>query len=238
MPRPARADEEKSTAAIERFFTLRALDDMALRADSCIEPIALDVAHSDRWQLLVASEPRSTEAELVERLRRGDLDALGEAYDAHHAHVRAFAHRFLGDESLAEDLLQDTFVALPKTIRSFRGDAALRTFLISVALNHARHYLRSAMRRRRAHERLGTLPSPIVSTPEIDMERGQLASVLTRALDALPLEQRVAVVLCEIEERTSTEAAAIVGVAEGTMRTRLFHAKRKLREALAREDRP
>jgi RNA polymerase sigma-70 factor (ECF subfamily) len=54
-------------------------------------------------------------------------------------------------------------------------------------------------------------------------------------LDALPLEQRVVVVLAEIEERTSTEIAAIVGAPEGTVRTRLFHAKRKLRELLGGE---
>ena len=54
------------------------------------------------------------------------------------------------------------------------------------------------------------------------------------ALDQLPIEQRVAVVLSEIEERTSAEIATIVGAPEGTVRTRVFHAKRKLREILAR----
>ncbi len=67
------------------------------------------------------------------------------------------------------------------------------------------------------------------------MRRGQLATALSRALDGLPLEQRVAIVLCDIEERTSAEAAQIVGVPEGTIRTRVFHGKRKLREALTQE---
>lgn len=72
-----------------------------------------------------------------------------------------------------------------------------------------------------------------------DPERGasdrQLADALQRALDALPLDQRVAFVLCEVEERTSVEAAEITGAPEATMRTRLFHAKRKLRELLTAE---
>jgi len=195
----------------------------------------VDTADPDRWQLVEIAS-RSAESDLVARLRRGEADALGQAYDAHHAHVRAFAQRFLGDPSLAEDLLQDTFIALPKAIKRFRGDASLRTFLISVALNHAQHYLRSAMRRRGAYHRLGSEPPPTpVTTPDLDAERGQLAAAMTRALDALPAEQRAAVVLCEVEERTSAEAAAIVGVAEGTIRARLFHAKRKLREAFAKE---
>ena len=167
------------------------------------------------------------------RLRRGDLAALGEAYDEHHAHVRAFARRFLGDEAAAEDLLQDTFLALPGAVGRFRGESLLRTFLVSIAVNHARHHLRGAIRRRAGNLRLGEQPQPSPPNPEEQVRRAQLGAALTRALDALPLEQRVAVVLCEVEERTSAEAAQIVGVPEGTIRTRAFHGKRKLREALS-----
>jgi RNA polymerase sigma-70 factor, ECF subfamily len=67
------------------------------------------------------------------------------------------------------------------------------------------------------------------------MDRAKLAARLTRALDALPLDQRAAIILCEVEERTSAEAAAIVGAPEGTIRTRVFHGKRKLRELLEGE---
>ena len=72
-------------------------------------------------------------------------------------------------------------------------------------------------------------------TPEDDASRARLAAALTRALDALPIEQRVAVVLCEVEGRTSVEAARVVGVPESTVRTRLMHARRKLAELLGRE---
>lgn len=213
---------------------MRALYLMASRAEWRIRLPAVETANPDRWQLVEIAS-RSTESDLVARLRRGDVNALGQAYDAHHPHVRAFAQRFLGDPSLAEDLVQDTFVELPKAIKRFRGDASLRTFLISVALNHAQHYLRSAMRRRGAYDRFGSEPPPPVPTPEHDAELGQLAATLTCALDALPLEQRITIVLCAVEERTSAEAAMIVGVPEGTIRTRLFHAKRKLREAFGEE---
>ena len=62
--------------------------------------------------------------------------------------------------------------------------------------------------------------------------REQAASALTRALDELSHDHRVAFVLCEVEERTSAEVSTIVGAPEGTVRTRLFHAKKKLRESL------
>jgi RNA polymerase sigma factor (sigma-70 family) len=61
------------------------------------------------------------------------------------------------------------------------------------------------------------------------------AAALVRALDALPIDQRVTVILCEVEERTSAEVASITGVPEGTVRSRLHHARRKLIEALGKE---
>ena len=170
--------------------------------------------------------------ELVLRLQRADPSAVAEVYDAHHAAVRAFAKRLLGDAATAEDLVHEVFVSLPQALRKFRGDSALRTFLISIAVNHARHYVRAAQRRRRAMSAYGESISADYSDPEREARRKELAELLMRALDALPIEQRVAFVLCEVEERTSREAADIVGAPEATLRTRLFHAKKKLRLAL------
>jgi len=187
---------------------------------------------------LVVPQPEhrcSPDAFLVARLRRRELSALGEAYDAHHIHVRAFGRKLLGDDTAAEDLVQETFLALPDAVARFRGDSSLRTFLVSIAVNRARHHLRGALRRRAVHGRFEAEPPPSSPDPESDVRRGQLAAVITRALDALPLDQRVAIVLCEVEGRSSVEAAQIVGVPEGTIRTRVFHAKRKLREALRGE---
>lgn len=170
---------------------------------------------------------------LTDRLRHGDTAALAEAYDAHHEHVRAFACRLIGDPSEAEDLVQETFLALPEAIRAFRGEAALRTFLIGIAVNHARHHVRSASRRRAAHTRNAREDEkPPPSTPEDRTRRRELAEALTHALDALSYEHRIAIVLVEVEQRTASEAAAIAGAPEATMRTRVFHAKKKLRELL------
>jgi RNA polymerase sigma-70 factor (ECF subfamily) len=183
----------------------------------------------------VDAQGDTPEATIVERLRRGDIAALGEAYERHHTHVRAFARRFLGEETAAEDLLQETFLALPGAIRGFRGDASLRAFLVGLALNQARHHLRSAARRRAALGRLAIEPPPVGEPPDAAAVRRQLASALSRALDQLPIEQRAAVVLCDVEQRSSAEAATIARVPEATVRTRLFHARRKLRDLLAAE---
>ena len=172
---------------------------------------------------------------LVARLRQGEAEAITVVYRQHHVAVRAFAQRLVGDIESAEDLVQDVFVALPGAIGRFRGDASLRTFLVSIAVNRAKNHVRSAMRRRAALGKLGREPEP--SSPDLqrDLERRQLADTLMLALDELPLEQRVAIVLGEIEERTCAEIATIVGAPEATVRTRIFHAKRKLREILAQK---
>lgn len=173
--------------------------------------------------------------DVVARLRAGDRDAVEATYVAHHAAIRGFARRLVGDASTAEDLVHDTFVALPKAIRRFRGEGSLRSFLIGVAVNHARRHIRAAMRRRRAMDKVAERVAAASGEVVDELARRRLAAKMWAALDELPDEQRVVFVLCEAEQRTSVEVAAIVGAPEGTVRTRLFHAKRKLREALEGE---
>jgi RNA polymerase sigma-70 factor (ECF subfamily) len=175
------------------------------------------------------------EASRFEALRRGDTAAIGAVYDQHHAVVRSFARRLVGEDCAAEDLVHEVFISLPKAIHRFQGDCSLRTFLLSIVVNHARHHLRAAARRRAAMDRFAREPEARTSDPERHADRASLARALNRALDALPLDQRVAFVLCEVEERTSREASEITGVPEATVRTRLFHARKKLRATLESE---
>jgi RNA polymerase sigma-70 factor (ECF subfamily) len=179
----------------------------------------------------------TAESALVERLQRGDVAAVGEAYDQHHAAVRGFARRLVGEDAAAEDLVHEVFVTLPRAIQRFHSESSLCTFLVAIAVNHARHHLRAASRRRVALERFAQEPEARAPAPDPEQHaaRASLARALSRALDTLPLDQRVVFVLCEVEERTSAEAAAIVGAPEATVRTRLFHARRKLRVELERD---
>lgn len=171
--------------------------------------------------------------ELVGRVVAGDPDALGQLYDLHHGVVRAFTRRLLGNEAAAEDLVHDVFVSLPKALRRFEGRSSVRTYLLSVAANHARHHARSTARRLRALERMHQSAAPERgASPDEEEERRRLARILEQALARLPIEQRLVVVLCAVEERSSVEVAEIMCVPEGTVRTRLFHARRKLREHL------
>jgi RNA polymerase sigma-70 factor (ECF subfamily) len=194
------------------------------------------------YEALLPEAPTSdqTGSDLVERLRRGDVSAVGEAYDQHHEHVRRFARRLVGDEDAAEDLVHETFLTLPKAMQRFEGRSALRTFLVSISVNHSRHFVRAAVRRRAAMQRAGEEAeapghSNTSENPEEEATRKQLAQVLTRCLDKLSVEHREAYVLCEVEDRNARGASEILGVPEGTVRSRLMHAKKKLRAFSGRE---
>jgi RNA polymerase sigma-70 factor (ECF subfamily) len=174
---------------------------------------------------------------VLARLEQGDPSALGEIYDQHHEAIRAFAARLLGDRASAEDLVHEVFVQLPRVASRFRGESSLRTFLTGIAVNRARHFVRAAARRRAATSRMLAEPPSSLSagSPEDEHQRREVLEAVTRCLDKLPLDQRIAFVLCDVEERTSKEASEVAGCPEATIRTRLFHARKKLRILLSEE---
>src|SRR6185437_6877603 len=135
----------------------------------------------------------------------------------------------------AEDVVQDVFTALPRAANRFRGEVDLETFLLAIAVKRVRRQRRAALRRRKALERLRAAEPRRTLDPEQDTYRRELGARLGAALDRLPLPQRVAFVLCEVEELTAGQAATIADAPEATIRTRLFHARRRLRELLAEE---
>lgn len=166
---------------------------------------------------------------LVFGLRQGDIGALAEAFDRWHQRVRVLARRLLSDAAAAEDLVQDVFEALPAAARRYRGEVELQTFLFGITVNRVRRHHRAAARRRRALARLAADHPGAAADPEHDAYSRELGRRLGAALDRLPLAQRVAFILCEVEELASAQAATIAAVPETTMRTRLFHARRRLR---------
>jgi RNA polymerase sigma-70 factor (ECF subfamily) len=171
---------------------------------------------------------------LATAVATGDLDALGKIYDTHHGAVRAFARRLI-DHAAAEDLVHDTFLTLPKAFARWNGEGSLRTFIMGVAVNHARHRVRSKSRFSLAMLRFSREPERNEQNPEETSEQKRLAEMLRRALETLSFDHRTTFVLCEVEERTSVEVAEILGIPEGTVRTRLHHAKQKLRAVLIKE---
>ncbi len=175
--------------------------------------------------------------ESLEGLRRGEAAPLAALYREHHQAVRALIRRLLRDSAAVEDLVHDTFVAAPAAFRRYRGEGSIRSFMLGVAAHQVRHYLRATQRRRSCLDRFRQERSTEVTESLRDeSERRDLAARLSDALETLSFEHRVVVVLCEVEERTSAEVAAMLGIREGTVRTRLHYAKKRLRALLKEPD--
>lgn len=175
------------------------------------------------------------ETAFIERLRAGDVEAIARAYEDHRGPLCSFARRLLGEEQAAEDLVHDLFVSLPELAHKLHAGRSIRAFLIGVAANRALHYLRQARRRRELAARFSSESPVSVNASEADVERTRLARALAQALDHLSLEHRIAFTLCDIEQRTSPEVAEFLNIPEGTVRTRLFHARKRIRARLERE---
>ncbi|HSC88886.1 MAG TPA: sigma-70 family RNA polymerase sigma factor [Polyangiaceae bacterium] len=194
--------------------------------------------HSSRLaeQLLDTTDAGAEDA-FTRALADGEPSALRVAFRQHHEVVRAFARRLLGSDADAEELVQDTFLALPVALRRFRGDCSLRTFILSIAAQRSRNALRSRRRRTQAMKRLEFQPPPpLEPLPDDTLAQRHLAERLQRALECLSHDQRLAFVLTEIEERSSHEVSRILGAPASTLRARVSAAKEKLRRELAREE--
>ncbi len=182
------------------------------------------------------------EVGLVRALAAGGGAALARAYDRWHRRVRVLARRLLGEDATAEDVVQEVFTALPRAARGFRAESDFESFLLAITLRRARSHVRAAARRRRALGRLVTQGARAGGVASDDPEREaygrELAARLCAALARLPQAQREAFVLCEVEGLTSARAAGLAAVPEATVRTRVFHARRRLRELLAKEHEP
>lgn len=172
------------------------------------------------------TEERAT----VARVLAGDRTAARELYDAHAPKVYRLINRLVRDEMLAEEFTQDTFVKVFTTLGSFRGEARLSTWIHRVAVTETLTGLRRLKRRSSREFDLDLVTE--AAAPEARLEP-DLADQLRRAIDALPENLRVAVVLHDIEGFTHAEISEMTGSPEGTCKTRLMHGRARLRQALA-----
>jgi RNA polymerase sigma-70 factor, ECF subfamily len=180
------------------------------------------------------------EAALIQRCATGDETAFAELVAEHQRMVVQLAMNLLGDREEALDLAQDVFIRVFRTIGQFRGQSALRTWIYRIAVNQARNRHRFWRRRRRsdqvsldAHvEAHGDFQSGAESGPDRIFAQKELAARLQEALDALPFDQRTAIVLREVDGLSYDEIAFSLGVAVGTVKSRLTRARQTLRAGL------
>jgi len=168
----------------------------------------------------------------------GDTAALDALFERFSAAVYRFAGRLPTTDELArDDLVQATFLEVRRTARRFRGTSSVKTWILGVAANVARHQLRSE-RRRRAHQaRYAERLAAVSERPDDEAERCELLRRVADALAALPHNQQVAFILCDLEEVPGVEVARALRVPEGTLWRRLHVARKAVRAALERSTR-
>lgn len=175
-----------------------------------------------------------SDSELFEAWARGDASAGSALFDRHFASLYRFFRNKAPDA--VEDLIQETMLACTKAKASFRGDSSFRTYLFTIARHELYAHLESRRRKASREEELGTLSvADLGTSPSGALARRRDQALLLRALRGIPLDLQVVLELAFFEDLSGSEIAEIVGVPEGTVRSRLRRAKEALREELERQ---
>jgi RNA polymerase sigma-70 factor (ECF subfamily) len=178
-----------------------------------------------------AVSARAADDVLVERCRRGELGAFEEMYNQHAARLYTLAHRMLGNAADAEDAVQDTFLLVHRRLDTFRGEAALGTWLYRLAVNQCLDKLRSrAGREAQATDSLDEPEHPWQPAARADRPAERLD--LKRAIARLPEGSRSVFVLHDVEGLEHREIGKMLGISEGTSKSQLHKARLRLRDML------
>lgn len=187
------------------------------------------------------TEVGGREAALIQRCAAADEDACAELVAEHQRMVYQLSLNLLGDHNEALDLSQEVFLRVFRTIHGFRGQSALRTWIYRIVVNQARNRQRWWRRRHRSQQvsldehinTHGELPAPGNSeSPDRILGQKQLAERIRTSLDRLPFDQRTAIVLREIDGLSYEEIGFSLGIAVGTVKSRLARAREALRAQL------
>lgn len=176
------------------------------------------------------------DASLLERMQSGDGAAFAGLYERHHRRIYRFVLLYTGQEGLAADVTQEVFVALIDNARFDPARGPLEAYLLGMARNLVRRQRRDAARFDTLDADDGSengLLADVRYEPLRLVGRAQLAEQLRAAILALPAHHREVIILCELEELDYLEAAALLDVPIGTVRSRLNRARKALTRMLA-----
>jgi RNA polymerase sigma-70 factor (ECF subfamily) len=184
------------------------------------------------------------EAALIQRCAARDEQACAELVEEHQRMVYQLSLNLLGDHNEALDLSQEVFLRVFRTLPGFRGHSTLRTWIYRIVVNQARNRQRWWRRRHRAQQVSldehirdhGELPATGQGgSPDRVLGQKQLAERIRTALDRLPFDQKTALVLREIDGLSYEEIGFSLGIAVGTVKSRLARAREALRGQLRDE---
>ncbi len=184
---------------------------------------------------------------LIAGLQQRDEKAFVECVRQYQDKIFNLVYRMLGNRAEAEEISQEVFVTVFKSIESFRGDAKFSTWLYRIAANHCKNRIKYLRRRaQRSTEELEATSereildaqphamTPHIAGPDQVLEGMQLERIVQQGIALLDEEHRMLVVLRDVEELSYEEIGQITGLAEGTVKSRLHRARMALKEHIAR----
>ncbi|RKU18180.1 RNA polymerase subunit sigma-24 [Candidatus Poribacteria bacterium] len=182
-----------------------------------------------------------TEALLIADLCEGDETALAPLVERYKRMVYRLAVQITKNHADADDVMQETFIKVYRSIHTFRRDAAFETWLYRITVNEALNFVRRRERQREstiettpeaAYEASTRYRVELANDPHAQAEKAELRQYVTEAVNSLSLKHRMVVILHEFEGLTHAEIASILNCSEGTVRSRLHYARKKLRTLL------
>jgi len=190
-------------------------------------------------------EPRVQDGQFIERLKRGESAAFETLVSERSGEIYGLLYRMTENPEEARDLTQETFLRAFQSIRSFRGDSDLRTWIYRIAINQARNRWRWWRRRRRDSTvsidstdengkpaLVATLKAENVQSPEQDTLAHERERILRNALKGLRRVYRETVILRDIEGFAYEEIAVALDISVGTVKSRLARGRQELRSKL------
>jgi RNA polymerase sigma-70 factor (ECF subfamily) len=175
---------------------------------------------------------------LVKRAREGDFRAFEMLFERHRTLVFRFAYQMCPRRDDAEDLVQEAFVRAYQNLHRYRDEAKFTTWLLRILTNLCTDHARMANRRQNLEQQeaagsLTWMTEGFTENPIENLEQERRADCLRRALNALPIHHRTAIILRDIEEREYTDISQILGCTVGGAKLRVLRARRALRDRVA-----
>jgi len=177
------------------------------------------------------------ERELIEQSQAGDIEAFNQLVEQYQNIVYSVSLRMIGSAETAEDITQDTFLAAYKAIGKFRG-GSFKSWIIRIATNSCHDKMRVARRASVTSlddmfQELGDfIPDNDAESPEDYALRGELSRFLNKGLARLPEDQRLVIILCDIQGLTYEEISQVTNSSLGTVKSRLNRGRAGLRDYL------
>ncbi len=184
-----------------------------------------------------------TEKQVVEELRRGNRAVFRQLVESHQTKVLNICYRFVHSREEAEDLAQETFLEVHRSISGFRGGSSLGTWIHRIAVSKSLDFVRKQGRKKRRglfgkpvslDESTEQVPAPRSTVPDVQLEMRERRRVLQTALESLPERQRVAFVLSKYDGMSYQEIAQLLKTSLSSVESLIHRAKNNLQKKLRR----